>query len=87
MSTFILISNINLNTFNALIYKFEDYNGEVVTEENITNIIPNLNNQETAIEVAELLFNLAGVSRIEILDKSNVLILEVVKVDSDMPNL
>jgi hypothetical protein len=71
---YILIKNINLNLFNASIYKFDDYVGEVVDETTINNNLIELNNQETAIEVAQLLSEFSGVSKIDIFNKSNNLL-------------
>ncbi len=71
---YILINNIDLNLFNASIYKFDDYIGEVVDQTTINNNLVELNNQETAIEVAQLLSEFNGVSKIDIFNKSNNLL-------------
>lgn len=74
---YILITNINLNLFNVSIYKFDDYEGSVVDETTINNNLNTLNNQETAIEVAQLLSEFDGISKIDIFDKSGNLLLSI----------
>lgn len=74
---YILISNINLNLFNINIYRLNNYSGEIINNETINEKIEELNAQELAIEVAQIVSEFVGVSRIDIFDKSNNLLLEV----------
>lgn len=74
---YILITDINLNLFNVSIYKSEDYDGDTVDVATINSEIPELNNQESAIELAQKLAEYSGVSKINIFDKSNNLLLEI----------
>ena len=72
-----LISRIVLNHFNADIYKQEDYSGSVVDENYINSQFNILNNQETAVELAQILANFDGVIQTDIFDKSNNLIFTI----------
>lgn len=77
MNNFILLKNIILDNFNINLYTFENYNGAIVSDETIQNNIASLNNQETAIEVAQLISSFDGVKKISIYDQNNTLLLEV----------
>lgn len=77
MNNFSLIANIILNNFNVNIYTFENYQNLIVSQEAIDSYMTTLNNQETAIELAQVLSSLDGVKKISIFDKNNVLLLEV----------
>jgi|688.fasta_scaffold194914_2 NADH:ubiquinone oxidoreductase subunit K len=77
MNNFVLIKNIILNNFNINLYTFSDYSGATVSEETIANNMISLNNQETAIELAQVVSSFEGVKKIEIYDKDNHLLLEV----------
>ena len=72
-----LITNIVLNLFDVSIYKFDDYEGSIVDETTINNNLTTLNNQETAIEIAQLLSEFDGISKINIFDKSENLLLSI----------
>lgn len=72
-----LIMNIELSSFNVSIYKSNDYTGNVVDATTIQNNITSLNNQETAIELAQLISSFDGVSIIKVFNKSNNLVLEI----------
>lgn len=74
---YILISSINLNLFDINIYRFDNYSGEIINNETINEKMEELNTQELAIEVAQIVSEFAGVSRVDIFDKSNNLLLEV----------
>lgn len=74
---YILINTISLNLFNISIYKTEDYSGEVVDQSTIDNSLVELNNQETAIEVAQIVSQFNGVYKIEIFNKATNLLLEI----------
>lgn len=73
----VLISEIILDNFNAKIYKQENYNGSVVDENHISNQFNILNNQETAVELAQTLMNFDGVIQVDIFNKSNNLIFTI----------
>lgn len=73
----VLISEIILNNFNAKIYKEENYDGAVVDENHISNQFNILNNQETAVELAQTLINFDGVIQADIFNKSNNLIFTI----------
>lgn len=77
MIEYTLIKHIILDLFDVNLYKINNYTGSVVDNTIIDNAIVALNNQESAIELAQLAASFDGVSRIEIFDKSNNLILEV----------
>lgn len=74
---YILISSINLNLFDINIYRLDNYSGEIINNETINEKMEELNTQELAIEVAQIVSEFAGVSRVDIFDKSNNLLLEV----------
>lgn len=73
----ILISTIVLNHFNANIYKEENYSGTVVDTNYINTQLNILNNQETAIELAQILTNFDGVVQSDIFDKNNNLVFRI----------
>ena len=77
MNNFSLITNIVLNNFNVSIYTFENYGDSVVSNGTIEDNMNTLNNQETAIELAQVLSSFDGVKKISIYDKSDTLLLEV----------
>lgn len=74
---YVLIFNIDLNLFTISIYRADNYSGNIVDQSTIDNNLVELNNQETAIEVAQLVSQFNGVSKIEIFDKSNNLLLGI----------
>lgn len=74
---YVLITNISLNNFNVSIYKYDDYIGEIIDNETINSNETLLNNQETAIELAQSISQFAGVSKIKIYDKTNNLLLDI----------
>lgn len=76
-SHYVLITNFSLNNFNISIYRYDDYVGEIIDNETINNNLSLLNNQETAIELAQSISQFAGVSKIKIYDKSNNLLLDI----------
>lgn len=67
---FTLILSVNLTRFDANLYKDSEYSGPVVNHNTIDTNSIQLNNQETAVELAQMLYNFDGVAKIEILDKS-----------------
>lgn len=71
---FTLISEITLNYYIAKIYRF-DTTTIYVDQTTIDDITPNLNAQQYASEIVELLQVLPGVSKIEIYNKSNGLLI------------
>lgn len=74
---YVLITSINLNLFNIDLYKSDDYTGNVIDNETINSYLQELNNQESAIELAQSVSVFPGVSKINIFDKSGNLLLEV----------
>lgn len=77
MNNFSLITNISLNNFNVNIYTFENYGDSVVSQGTIEDNMTILNNQETAIELAQVLSSFDGVKKISVFDKNDTLLLEV----------
>lgn len=77
MNNFTLIQHITLNNFNANIYTLENYTNNIVSSETINSNINTLNNQETAMELAQILSSFDGVKKISVYDKDNNLLLEV----------
>lgn len=77
MNNFSLITNVSLINFNINLYTFDNYDGPVVSQDTIDNNMTILNNQETAIELAQVLSSFDGVKKISIYDKNDTLLLEV----------
>jgi hypothetical protein len=78
MNDFSLIQNIVFNNFVVDLYTFTDYSGSIVSNETIQEYIVSLNNQETAIELAQLLSSFDGVKKISIYNPAKTeLLLEV----------
>lgn len=77
MLNFILIQNITLDRFNCSLYTYENYNGSIISNEQISNYMNSINNQETAIELAQILSSFDGVKKIQIRDKNDTILLEV----------
>lgn len=77
MLNFILIQNITLDRFNCSLYTYENYNGNIISNEQISNYMNTINNQETAIELAQILSSFDGVKKIQIRDKNDTILLEV----------
>jgi hypothetical protein len=73
-SHFTLISEIVLNNYIAKIYRF-DTTTSYVDQSTIDAATPNLNAQQYPSEIVELLQVLSGVSKIEIYNKSNGLLI------------
>lgn len=73
-ANFTLISEIILNNYIAKIYRF-DTTDAYVDQETVNGLVSNLNSQQYASEIVELLQVLPGVSKIEIYDKSNGLLI------------
>jgi hypothetical protein len=72
-----LIATISLDSFNSKLYKKADYNGSVVDINYINNQLAILNNQETAVELAQILISFEGVAQVDIFDKIDNLIFRI----------
>jgi hypothetical protein len=72
-----LIATITLDNFNSKLYKKVDYNGSVVDTNYINNQLAILNNQETAVELAQILIGFEGVAQADIYDKNDNLIFKI----------